>query len=166
MENKENIKKSNHLSKGNILFGIILITLLLMGVTNFFVTGNVISVFQGNENIQIVKMKVQGSSYILEPSTIKKGVPVRMEADMTKIVGCSQSIVISAFNIRKTVSISDNTIEFTPDKAGTFNIACSMNMYKGTFTVLESDGTKVDYIEPAKTGGTCGGSRGGCGCGG
>ena len=81
--------------------------------------------------------------------------------------GCSKSVVISAFNIRKVLSSDDNVIEFTPDKAGTFNIACSMNMYKGTFTILQSDGTKSNYVEQASAAGrTCGGGSGGCGCGG
>ena len=96
-----------------------------------------------------------------------KGVPVRIEADMSQMPGCSKSIVISAFKVRKSLTANDNIIEFTPDKAGTFNIACSMNMYKGKFTVLQSDGVKSDYAEQASTTGhTCGASGGGCGCGG
>jgi plastocyanin domain-containing protein len=75
--------------------------------------------------------------------------------------------VISAFNVRKTFTTASNTIEFTPDKTGTFNIACSMNMYRGTFSVVDSSGTKSNYVEPAPSGGgSCGGSGGGCGCGG
>ena len=41
-----------------------------------------------------------------------------------------------------------------------------MNMYRGTFTVLDSDGNKAEYVEAVQTGGTCGGESGGCGCGG
>jgi hypothetical protein len=119
-----------------------------------------------SRDVQVVKLKVQGSSYILEPSTFKKGTPVRIEADTSQMPGCSKSVVISAFNVRKTLSGSDNTIEFTPSQAGTFNIACSMNMYKGTFTVLQTDGTKAAYVQPAAAGGSCGAGGGGCGCGG
>ncbi len=56
---------------------------------------------------------------------------------------------------------------FIADKSGTFNIACSMNMYRGTFVVLESDGTKSDYVEEkSSASGGCG-MGGGCGgCGG
>lgn len=117
---------------------------------------------------QTIKMKVEGSEYILEPSEMRVGVPVRIEADISKVPGCAKSVVISAFGVRKTLRAGDNIIEFTPTKAGTFNIACSMNMFRGQFTVLDSDGTKAAYTEPAPTGGhTCGGSGGGCGgCGG
>ena len=69
-------------------------------------------------------------------SEFEKDIPVRIEADMGKMPGCSKSIVISAFNVRKTVTSGDNLIEFTPTKTGTFTIACSMNMYRGVFTVV------------------------------
>lgn len=125
----------------------------------------------GNGEVQIVKLNVQNSNYILTPSEVKKGIAVRIEADMSNMPGCSKSIVIPGFEISKTFTASDNTVEFTPDKAGTFNIACSMNMYKGTFTVLEADGKQSNYVESksassGSTGGTCGMSSGGsCGCG-
>lgn len=121
-----------------------------------------------NGNVQVVQLYVQNGQYIMTPSEFKVGVPVRIEGDISRMPGCSKSIVISAFNIRKTLSSSDNAIEFTPDKAGTFNIACSMNMYRGTFTVLQNDGSKSNYTDTAApaTGASCGASGGGCGCGG
>ena len=95
-------------------------------------------------NVQIAKMHVENGNYILEPSSFKIGIPVRIEADISKMPGCSKSVVISAFNVRKTLSASDNVIEFTPNKVGTFNIVCSMNMYKGTFSVSEAQGAVGD----------------------
>jgi len=109
---------------------------IFIGAGNAKVTENIIN---PNEKVQIVKLSVENGKYILDPPEIKKGVPVRIEADMSKMPGCSKSIVIASFNIRKTLNSKDNTIEFTPDKAGTFNIACSMNMYRGTFVVLEDN---------------------------
>ena len=45
-----------------------------------------------------------------------------------------------------------------------------MNMYRGQFTVLESDGTRSDFVDPAVNAppaAGCGGGSGGCGgCGG
>lgn len=90
-----------------------------------------------NSDVQTVKMKVSGANYILEPSTVKKGTLVRIEADMSKMPGCSKSVVIQAFGVRKVLGSNSNTIEFTPTKSGTFTIACSMNMYRGTFTVTD-----------------------------
>ena len=109
-------------------------------------------------------MKVVGSQYIVEPSEFKIGVLVRIEADVSQMSGCSKSIVLPAFNVRKNLGLNDNLIEFTSDKAGTFNVACSMNMYKGTFTVLEADGKKSDYVEKSSSKGMSCGTGGGCGC--
>lgn len=119
-------------------------------------------------DVQVVKLSVVNGDYVLNPSQLKKGVTVRLEADLSKMPGCSKSIVIPAFNVRKSFSSGSNTVEFTPDKAGTFNIMCSMNMYRGTFTVLDDNGAKSDYVEqaPAASEGSCGTSGGGCGCGG
>lgn len=149
----------------------IIVTILMISLFGYFIffqgnlaTGkNILS----NGEVQIVKLSVENGKYILDPSEIKKGVPVRIEADISKMPGCSKSILIPSFNVQKNLNSKSNIIEFTPDKAGTFNIMCSMNMYRGTFTVLENDGTKSNYVEKASTsGGSCGAGGGGCGCGG
>jgi|SRR3989344_2160152 len=145
---------------------------VLIAIASFVVSsqpnlnGNAILTDSANSGeVQIVKLSVSGGSYILSPSTITKGIPVRIEADMSKMPGCSKSIVIPSFNVRKTLTSKDNVIEFTPDKSGTFNIACSMNMYRGTFKVLDEAGKESNYVEEVSTAGaTCG--SGGCGCGG
>jgi plastocyanin domain-containing protein len=85
--------------------------------------------------VQEVKLSVSGGTYILTPSVLKKDIPVRMVADMATLKGCSRSVVISTFGVRKTLTEADNVITFTPTQTGMINIACSMNMYRGTFTV-------------------------------
>jgi len=87
------------------------------------------------EKVQIVKLSVENGQYVMNPSQVKRGIPVRIEADVTKMPGCSKSFVIPSFNVMKVFTSTDNTVEFTPDKAGVFNVMCSMNMYKGTLTV-------------------------------
>lgn len=159
------IKKNNLYVAGT--FAIILVGALFLlsgsGKAVSPLTGSVI----GNQNVQIVKLSVSGGNYVLEPSEVKVGIPVRLEADMNKMPGCSRSVVIPSFGVRKNLNEKDNIIEFTPDKSGTFNIACSMNMYTGTFTVVGVDGAKSNYVEQAlPSGGGCG-MGGGCGgCGG
>lgn len=166
MENNDNIKKRHGFFKYGIIFLVLAIIILTVGATNYFATGNAIFALKDNANTQISTLKVAGSSYVLEPSTFKKGVPIRLIADMSQFLGCSRSVVISAFNVRKTLSPSDNVIEFLPDKAGTFTIACSMNMYRGKFMVIDSGGEKTDYVESASTVvNSCGSGSEGCGCG-
>ena len=113
------------------------IVLLAASLFVFTGTGNAIIIdnTQAGE-VQVVKLSVENGKYIMNPSEIKKGIPVRIEADINNMPGCSKSIIISSLNIRKTFNSGDNKLEFTPDKAGTFNIACSMNMYRGTFSVV------------------------------
>jgi plastocyanin domain-containing protein len=122
-----------------------------------------------SSEVQDVQLKVVGGNYILSPSILKKGVKVHMVVDMSTVVGCSRDIVISSFGVRKAVSPGDNIIEFTPDKTGTINIACSMNMYRGTFQVTDDGnpqvGVQAASAPVAPSAGSCGASGGGCGCG-
>jgi len=118
-------------------------------------------------DVQVVKMHIEGSQYVFEPSTVKVGTLVRLEADISRMPGCSKSIVSTELGIRKSFTSDDNTITFTPTKAGTFYITCSMNMYRGTLTVLQADGSKSSYVQTQSASGmTCGAGGGGCGCGG
>ncbi|HLC74087.1 MAG TPA: cupredoxin domain-containing protein [Candidatus Nanoarchaeia archaeon] len=157
------IKKSNLL----YLVGILLI-ILLAGSFVISKSENLSNVSGTvyNGDVQIVKLSVQNGNYVLEPSEFKEGVLVRIEADLSNMPGCSRSVVIPSFKVSKTFSSNNNIIEFIPDKAGTFNIVCSMNMYSGKFTVLEKNGTKSDYVEQKINSGSSCGAGGGCGCGG
>lgn len=121
--------------------------------------------------VQEVTLSVQGGSYMPNPIRVKKGMPVRLVADIGAMPGCSKSVVIPEFGIRKVVRAGDNLIEFTPDKSGTFDFSCSMGMYRGKIVVEEADGSVVQYSGTPKAqqaGGTpsCGAGGGGCGCGG
>jgi plastocyanin domain-containing protein len=124
------------------------------------------------DEVQNVKLSIENYEYKLEPSVLKKDVPVRMVVDLNTVTGCTRDIVISTFKVRKYVSEGDNIVEFTPTKAGTIGIACSMNMARGEFTVVENDGTPSNYIDSSvksanagvKSGSSCS-VGGGCGCG-
>lgn len=87
------------------------------------------------KKVQIVKLTVVDNAYVVTPSKVTKGVPVKMEADLETVKGCAGTVVISAFGVKKTIKKQDATIEFTPDKTGTIEIACGMNMVKGALVV-------------------------------
>jgi plastocyanin len=118
--------------------------------------------------VQEVALTVQGANYYPNPIRVKIGVPVKLVADMESVTGCSRSIVIPDFGVRKTVSAGDNAIEFTPGKSGTFSFSCSMGMYRGTIVVEGADGTvaATTGAAPKAAAGSCGSGSGGCGCGG
>ncbi len=123
-----------------------------------------------NNGVQEVQLTVQGGNYMPNPIRVKKGVLVRLVADLNSVRGCASGIVIPDFGVSKTVRAGDNAIEFTPDKSGTFQFSCPMGMYRGTIIVEEADGTVATYTgnaAPAATGGCrMGAGGGGCGCGG
>ncbi len=122
-----------------------------------------------NGEVQKATLSMQNWVYEID-KPLKTGIPVELEVDLSTVSGCMKDVVISEFGVRKYVKEGDNVITFTPDKSGTFNVACSMNMGRGTFVVEEADGKISDYVETivaaAPAGGSCGASTGGsCGCG-
>jgi plastocyanin domain-containing protein len=84
-----------------------------------------------------VKLSFDEKGYVVTPSTVTKGVPVKMEVDLDTVKGCMRTVVIDAFNVKQTVKPGATTIEFTPTKTGPIQIVCGMNMGKGRFTVIE-----------------------------
>jgi plastocyanin domain-containing protein len=110
--------------------------------------------------VQNVKLSYINGKYQMEPNVLKLNVPVKLEVDLSTVQGCMQTVTIPAFNVIKQVQQGDNVIEFTPNSAGVFQIACSMGMGRNTFTVQDASGQASNYVEPTPT------STGGCGCGG
>lgn len=117
------------------LFGII----LLVVIAGFFMLKSGGASSKDNSvsgDFQVVKVSVSRGTYIFSPSTFKVGIPVKLKAD-SSVGGCARSIVIPDFGVRSAFAGKDNSVVFTPDKTGTFNMACSMNMYRGTFEVVD-----------------------------
>jgi plastocyanin domain-containing protein len=89
------------------------------------------------KKVQLVKLSFDDKGYVVTPSTVTKGVPVRMDVDLDTVKGCMRTVVIDAFDVKQTVKAGATTIEFTPTKSGPIQIVCGMNMGKGQFTVAE-----------------------------
>ena len=87
--------------------------------------------------VQTVKLTVVDNGYVVTPDTVVAGVPVRMEVDLNSVKGCARTVVIDAFNVKKTVKEGQTTIEFTPTKSGKVKFACGMDMVRGSFTVAD-----------------------------
>jgi plastocyanin domain-containing protein len=87
--------------------------------------------------VQTVKLTYDDKGYVVTPSTVTKGAPVKMEVDLGTVKGCLRTVVIDAFKVKETVKEGATTIEFTPTKTGKIEIICGMNMGKGSFTVAE-----------------------------
>jgi plastocyanin domain-containing protein len=87
--------------------------------------------------VQVVKLTFDDKGYVVTPSTVTKGIPVKMEVDLDTVKGCMRTVVIGAFNVKQTVKEGATTITFTPSKSGKIDIICGMNMGKGSFTVTD-----------------------------
>lgn len=92
---------------------------------------------KASAKVQVVKLGFDDKGYVVTPDTVTKGVPVRMEVDLSTVKGCMRTVVIKAFDVKQTVKEGATTIQFTPTKSGKVEIVCGMNMGKGSFTVAE-----------------------------
>lgn len=95
------------------------------------ITGGIIA----DGDTQVVTLTSNGLQYELEPSTVQVGVPVKLVGDLDTLYGCSKAVRIPALGIQKYLREGDNSIEFTPEKTGTYTITCSMGMYRGSLVV-------------------------------
>jgi plastocyanin domain-containing protein len=86
--------------------------------------------------LQEVKLGFQGYNYYPSKIIVKKDMPVKIIADTDQIKGCFRSIVIPDMGISKRFTDRDNTLEFTPTKAGTYPFSCSMGMAAGVIVVM------------------------------
>ena len=82
-------------------------------------------------NIQEATVTVKGG---YSPSTVrvKAGQPVRLNFDRQEQSGCSGELQIPEFGIRTELPAFETTaVEFTPERPGTYEFACGMNMLRG-----------------------------------
>lgn len=160
--------------------GLFAIISLFIFSANASITGNAVVQYANIESksnaplsaqsgdVQVVQLSMQNGDYTLSPAKVVVNTPVRLVGDMNSIRGCYTTIVIPDLGVRKTVSASDNIIEFTPTKAGTFQMTCGMGMAGGQLLVEDASGNVPAPSESqaaTPSGGSCG-VGGGCGCGG
>jgi sulfite exporter TauE/SafE/copper chaperone CopZ len=86
---------------------------------------------------QVVQMKVTARGYTPNKFTVKKGIPVEWDINVTDISTCASYIMAPDMNIQKLLKKGQNTLAFTPSEVGTLDFSCSMGMYTGSFTVVE-----------------------------
>jgi plastocyanin domain-containing protein len=91
----------------------------------------------GAGGVQEVTVTVQGG---YEPATIRvrRGAPVRLVFDRRETSSCSEEVVLGDFGIRRFLpAFARTSVEFTPDRAGTYEFTCGMSMLRGKLVVDE-----------------------------
>ncbi|MFQ5812425.1 MAG: heavy metal translocating P-type ATPase [Anaerolineae bacterium] len=100
--------------------------------------------------VQEVHITVKGG-YSPDTIRVKKDIPLRLVFDRQEASDCTSRVVFPDFQVSKTLAaFGTTTLEFTPDKSGTFGFACGMNMLHGTL-IVETNGAGAP--EPGKPSG-------------
>jgi len=93
----------------------------------------------GAGGVQELEITVQGG-YSPSRIVLKRGVPVRLKFRRLETASCSERVIFPDFDITKKLPTNElTTVEFTPDKSGTFTFSCGMGMYQGTVVVEGGD---------------------------
>ncbi|MFH1520711.1 MAG: sulfite exporter TauE/SafE family protein, partial [Candidatus Micrarchaeota archaeon] len=120
-----------------------------------------------SEGYQVIKMNV--TNYGWEPNSfvLKKDVPVKWEINAKELNGCNNEIIAREYGLDIKLKLGVQTVTFTPKNTGTVRWSCWMGMIPGQFVVVDDiNAVSASSIPPVPQGGSCGGSGGGCGCGG
>ena len=89
--------------------------------------------------VQEVRITVKGG-YSPDVIRVKEGVPLRLVFDRQEASDCSDRVVFPDFHASKSLApFATTTLDFTPNKSGSFGFACGMNMLHGTL-IVEQDG--------------------------
>jgi len=136
---------------------------------------------------QVIKMNASSSGYSPNYFKVRAGLPVRWEITDTGTSGCTNAVISNTlFSGQIDLTPGQTSIkEFTaPNQPGKYKFSCWMGMITGTMEVVDSSTSansnvlNINSANAAATNieqpqsntspslGSCGGSSGGCGCGG
>jgi Cu+-exporting ATPase len=88
----------------------------------------------GSGDYQKVVLSMQNGNYYPNTITVDSGKPVRVYLD-SSVQGCYRSFFIPSFGVQKYFPSSQDYVEFTPDKPGSYGFRCGMGMGHGVLTV-------------------------------
>ena len=119
-----------------VLAGLFILGVAVFSITSLFDDSTPQPTVQGSAATEGEVLLSWGKfNYVPEVITAKKGVPLRIRADMARLTGCYQSLVVPALGVSESFSTNHDVIEFTPQKSGTFKFTCRMGMGSGTLVV-------------------------------
>lgn len=78
---------------------------------------------------------------------VVEGIPVvwTIMADEDSLNGCNNEIVLPAFDQQIKLEAGENTIRFTPERAGNYPYSCWMGMLRNTITVIGTEENRQSY---------------------
>ncbi|MBI5073175.1 cupredoxin domain-containing protein [Candidatus Woesearchaeota archaeon] len=87
------------------------------------------------DGVQTVTLSWGKFNYKPDTITIQADTPVQITADLTRLQGCFQTLIIPDLGITHYFDKNNDVLTFTPTKKGTFLFTCAMGMGKGTLIV-------------------------------
>ncbi len=82
-----------------------------------------------------IEITVQGG-YKPEVIRVEQGKPITLVFHRTDASGCLEEVVLPDFKVRKQLPLNERvSITITPDKVGTYQFSCGMNMFHGKLIV-------------------------------
>lgn len=90
---------------------------------------------QDIDGVQTVTLSWGKFNYNPETITVNANEPVKIIADLDRLQGCFQSLVVQDLGIEVYFDENNPSYTFTPAKTGTFAFSCAMGMGKGTLIV-------------------------------
>jgi len=85
---------------------------------------------------QLIQMEVASGFYAPEVLQVVVGIPVEWQIYAPEFMGCADTLISRDLGINTRLTPGENTILFTPTKAGSFTFSCSMGMVRGTMIVV------------------------------
>ena len=111
----------------------------IVSVAGFFVFDNPAAATQTapsmpSADAQQVVLGEQNFNYYPSTIRVKAGQPVSITLDES-VKGCLRAFTIKGLGVEKYARTAKDTIDFTPQRPGTYQFSCSMGMGYGTLVV-------------------------------
>lgn len=121
---------------------VVAIAIVLIAVLTWYFFGpKKITTATMTGDVQEVRITVKGG-YSPDQIQVRQGVPVRLIFDRQESSDCSSRVVFPDFQMSRSLKpFGITTMEFTPDRPGSFGFACGMNMLHGTIVVEAAEGS-------------------------
>ena len=120
--------------------GVTITGLLLMAAVAWFFFGEREKVVAqvGDGGVQVLRVTVK-DGYSPDTLVVKRGRPVRIDFDRQETASCSDTVVFGDFGISQPLPAFRTTpVQLAPEKSGTFEFTCGMNMLRGRLIVEDA----------------------------
>lgn len=137
MAKRNNKNRGRNKSKSPVYIGFALVAIVLIGFIWSGVSSGKAGTAVVSNGKQVVNIKATAAGYSPSEITVKKGIPLEMNFDVSADAGCVGGVVVKDYGINKALTLgAKGTITFTPDKVGTTQFSCQMYMSTGNINVV------------------------------